>query len=168
MSTASSGLRDEEFTGLAEAVRAGTAAGDDDRARHMRWLVQSKRDWNFTNEERARMRAAWAAFFEQYDAFLCPVTPNPAIPHDHDPDMDGRTIEINGERRPYWDQVGWIAAASAAHLPAVSAPVGFTSGGLPVGLQVVAPFLEDRTGVDVARRITELVGGFLPPSAWQG
>ena len=166
MSTASSGLTDEEFAGIEAAIRAGAPVDGSDRARHMRWLVQSKRDWNFANEERAWMRAAWASFFEEYDAFLCPVTPNPAIPHDHDPDMDGRTVEINGVRRPYWDQVGWIAPASACHLPAVSAPVGFTSTGLPVGLQTVAPFLEDRTAVDLARRITQVVGGFLSPPAY--
>jgi amidase len=41
--------------------------------------------------------------------------------------------------------------------------VGRTRDGLPVGIQVVAPYLEDRTAVDVARRMAEVVGGYGPP-----
>jgi amidase len=32
-----------------------------------------------------------------------------------------------------------------------------------VGLQVVGPYLEDRTVLDVARRLAEVVGGYVPP-----
>ena len=79
------------------------------------------------------MRDRWSQFFDRFDALLCPVSPVPAIPHDHDPDMVGRRVVINGEPREYWDQVRWIAAASACHLPATSVPVGLTQSGLPVG-----------------------------------
>ena len=162
MAVSSSGLTDEQFSGLVGAVGAG-ALPDEDRSRHMRWLAQSKRDWNFVNEERARMTAAWAGFFDEYDALLCPVGPVAAIPHDHDPDMDGRRVLINGEQREYWDQVCWISMASACYLPAASVPVGLTGSGLPVGLQVIAPYLEDRTAIDVARQIAAVTGGFMAP-----
>ena len=46
-------------------------------------------------------------------------------------------------------------------------PVGLTEDSLPVGLQVVAPYLEDRTAIDLARRISELVGGFEAPPAFR-
>jgi amidase len=75
-------------------------------------------------------------------------------------------VTINGEPRPYWDQLGWIAYASAAYLPAVSVPVGLTESRLPVGLQVIGPYLEDRTVLDVARRVSEVVGGFEAPPAF--
>jgi len=42
-------------------------------------------------------------------------------------------------------------------------PVGLSAGGLPVGVQVVGPFLGDRTVVDVARRLADVVGGYRPP-----
>lgn len=145
------------------AVRAGAGDGDDDRAHHLRWLTQTKREWNIVNEERARMRDRCAQFFDRFDALLCPVSPVPAIPHDHDPDMVGRRVVINGERREYWDQVCWIGMASACYLPAASVPVGLTQSGLPVGLQIVAPYLEDLTAIDLARRIAEVAGGFIPP-----
>jgi amidase len=43
------------------------------------------------------------------------------------------------------------------------APAGLTASGLPAGIQIVAPHLEDRTAIDVAKRIAEVTGGFLPP-----
>ena len=50
-----------------------------------------------------------------------------------------------------------------AYLPATAVPVGRTAGGLPVGVQIVGPYLEDRTTLAVARCIEELLGGFVPP-----
>jgi amidase len=51
-----------------------------------------------------------------------------------------------------------------AYLPAVVAPVGRTPGGLPVGVQIVGPYLEDRTPIDFARRLADVIGGYeVPP-----
>jgi Asp-tRNA(Asn)/Glu-tRNA(Gln) amidotransferase A subunit family amidase len=33
-----------------------------------------------------------------------------------------------------------------------------------VGLQIVGPYLEDATPIDVAGRVAEVVGGFRPPA----
>ncbi len=168
MGVASSGLTDDDFAGLsAFAASAPPEAEGSVALMHARWLVQSKRDWNAVHDARTRARAAWAEFFNEFDAFLCPVVCCPAPPHDQSPDMNARTIVVNGETRPYWDQVCWIAYAGAAELPAVSAPVGTTAAGLPVGIQVVGPYLEDRTAIDVARRITDVVGGFVAPPGFR-
>lgn len=164
MGVASAGLSDDDFAGLSGF--AGSAPPDAEETvalLHARWLVQSKRDWNFVHDARTRAKAAWADFFQDFDAFLCPVACCAAPPHDQSPDMEARVIEVNGETRPYWDQVCWIAYAGAAELPAVSAPVGTTAAGLPVGLQIVAPYLEDRTAIDVARRAADVIGGFVAP-----
>jgi amidase len=163
MGVSCSGPTDEEFAEMVAAVQAGAGAGDDVGARHLRWLTQSKRDWNAANEERAQMRWRWQEFFERYDALLCPVCAVAAIPHDHTPGLEARHVVINGEQREYWDQVCWISMASACYLPAASVPVGLTQAGLPVGLQVVAPYLEDLTAIDLARRIGDVAGGFVPP-----
>jgi amidase len=128
-----------------------------------RLLTQTKRDWNKAHGQRRRMRERWAELFLDFDAFLCPVAPTTALTHDHTPDLNARTITINGEERPFWDQVSWISYASAAYLPAVSAPVGLTEAGLPVGLQIIGPYLEDRTAIDIARRLAEVLGGFRAP-----
>ena len=71
---------------------------------------------------------------------------------------------MNGEQRPYIDQSTWTGLAGGAYLPAAVVPVGRTSDGLPVGMQVVAPYLEDRTAIDVARQIERLLGGYAEPT----
>jgi amidase len=163
MGVSCSGPTDEQFAGMVAAVQAGAGAGDDDAARHLRWLTQSKRAWNAVNEERGQMTRRWHEFFERYDALLCPVSPVAAIPHDHTPQLEARRVMINGESREYWDQVCWISMATACYLPAVSVPAGVTTSGLPVGLQIVAPHLEDRTALDLARLVAQVTGGFVPP-----
>lgn len=47
----------------------------------------------------------------------------------------------------------WTQAISAVHLPAAAVPIGLATDGLPVGVQVVGPYLEDRTVIDLAGRI---------------
>jgi amidase len=115
------------------------------------------------NEHRMQLTARWASFFRSYDVLLCPVGPTPAIHHDHSPDLNQRTLLVNGQTRPYLDQSVWPSLAGAAYLPAAVAPVGRTAAGLPVGIQIVAPYLSDRTAVDVARRIADVTGGYQKP-----
>ena len=51
----------------------------------------------------------------------------------------------------------WNSLASAAYLPATVAPVGLTGSGLPVGIQIIAGYLEDRTAIDIASHL-EAIG----------
>jgi amidase len=138
---------------------------DDDRplARTARYATQRYRDWVFANEKREQLRALMAAFFADVDALLMPVSMVSAIPHDHTEPFPERVIEVDGAVRPYTDLMAWIALATLTHLPATVVPVGFTSSGLPVGIQIVGPYLEDRTTLAVAGLIEELLGGFVPP-----
>jgi amidase len=41
--------------------------------------------------------------------------------------------------------------------------VGLTAGGLPVGLQIVGPYLEDATPIAVAGHLADVIGGFKAP-----
>ena len=144
---------------------AGQAAVDDDSfvARQARNLTQRARDWNRANEHRHRLKARWAAFFGEFDALLCPIVPTAALPHDQDRSVAERTITVNGQSRPYLDQLVWAGMATGPLLPAAVVPVGTTAAGLPVGIQIVAPYLADRTAIDVAARVTEVTGGYQPP-----
>jgi amidase len=145
----------------------GAGPGDDSPpVRFARNITQRARALGQAAEQRLRLRAGWARFFEHYDVLLTPVTPATAFPHDHHPDVDARTIVVNGARRPYGDQFAWVQSFGALHLPAVVAPVGRAADGLPVGVQIVGPYLEDRTPIDVARRLAEVVGGFERPPGW--
>jgi amidase len=142
------------------------AAAEDDTTSPVRWarnITQRVREYKLVEEQRLRLKAAWAAFFRDHDVLLCPVMPTVAFPHDQNPDVDSRTVDVNGAIRPYGDQFAWLQAIGVVHLPVVVAPVGRTGSGLPVGIQIVAPFLEDRTAIDVAARIAAVVGGFQAP-----
>jgi amidase len=156
------GLPAATFEGLTQL--ADQLAPDDESfiARQARNLTQRKRDWNSANEHRYRLAAEWADFFTSYDALLCPIVPTVCIPHDQS-DLTSRTILVNGEPRSYLDQLVWAGLATGPLLPATVVPVGRTAEGLPVGMQVVAPVLEDRTAIDVARRVAEVTGGYCPP-----
>ena len=107
-------------------------------------------------------RAAWNRYFEDIDVFLCPVNFTAAFPHDARP-FEQRTIATSEGDRPYNDQAFWVSHASLAGLPAVAAPVGRTSGGLPVGAQIVGPLHEDDTAITFAELLAEEIGGFQPP-----
>ena len=121
------------------------------------------RDWLTLHERRKRTQAHFAALFHEVDALLMPVVPVPAIPHDHSDPFPARTIVVNGTTVAYNHLFDRIAPATFAHLPATVVPAGRTRDGLPVGMQIVGPYLEDRTTVDLARRIAEVLGGFVPP-----
>ena len=115
---------------------------------------------DFLHHERRRLdaRAAWGRYFEEVDVFLCPVAFTAAFPHDGRP-FGERTI---GDR-PYRDLAFWISHASLPGLPVVSAPIGRTARGLPIGVQIIGPLHEDDTAITVAELLADLVGGYQPP-----
>ena len=152
----------EFLVAVADAPTPGPDEEPDGLTQYARSVTQRKRDWNLAHERRAHLAARWADFFRDHDVLLCPVSPTVAIPHDLDLDPGLRTITVNGETRPYFDQMTWTGLAGVTYLPAAVVPVGATEDGLPVGLQVIGPHLEDRTVVDVARRVAEVLGGFRP------
>jgi amidase len=55
-----------------------------------------------------------------------------------------------------------------ALLPSTVVPVGFTPDGLPVGVQVVADFLQDRTALAAAAHLEQVLGGFQEPPGFGG
>jgi len=124
------------------------------------------RDWLLLGERREAHRRRWAAFFENHDVLLCPVAASAAFPHVHDGGLYTRTIDIDGVERPYADLIAWTSFIGYVHLPSTVVPVGLTPDGLPVGVQVVAPFMEDRTALRFARHLESLLGGSqVPPMA---
>lgn len=125
--------------------------------------AQRHRSWLSANERRLQLRARWRSFFEEWDVVLMPVSPVAAIPHDQTMPMSERTIVVDGANRPYGDQMAWMGVVGVVYLPSTVVPVGMTSDGLPVGVQVVGPFLEDRTTIAVARMLEEQLGGFTSP-----
>jgi len=92
--------------------------------------------------------------------------PTPAFPHDHNPDQRTRRIDIDGKLYPYLDQILWPGVATVAGLPASAVPIGLSGAGLPIGVQIIGPYFEDRTPLRFAELIEREFGGFIPPPAF--
>jgi amidase len=131
-------------------------------AERLRGAVASHREWVDWDRQRAVLRAQWRSFFEDFDALVCPIMPTPAYPHDATPDQDQRRIKVDGRDYPYGDQLMWPGVATCPGLPATAIPLGL-AGGLPVGAQIVGPWLEDRTPLKLAELVEHAFGGFVPP-----
>ena len=89
--------------------------------------------------ERGAMINRTAQFFSEYDLLVCPTVLAPPF------DVDTRYLaELDGV--PFDTYVSWLILTFAITLlgcPAISVPCGFTKSGLPVGLQIVAPWREE-------------------------
>jgi len=128
--------------------------------------VLRHRDWLLLTEEREADRQRWARFFTNHDVLLCPVAASAAFPHVQKGSLYTRTIEIDGATRQYADLIAWTSFIGYVHLPSTVVPVGLTPQGLPVGIQIVAPFLEDRTALAIAAELERLLGPIpVPPLA---
>jgi amidase len=112
---------------------------------------------------RKRMIRQWAGFFTRFDVILCPPAPVSALRHDHEPNIMVRTLDVNGETVPYLNFLHWAALAAGGNLPATVAPAGFTPDGMPRGVQIIGPMMEDRTPLAVSGMLEGLQGGFRAP-----
>lgn len=113
---------------------------------------------------RARLRQQWAGLFREFDVVLCPAFAVTAFPHDHKPDQEQRTIDIDGETHPYLSLIVWATLATPPGLPATVIPAGRSKTGLPIGVQIMGPLYEDRTTLAFAQLLEREYGGFtLPP-----
>ena len=159
----SGGMTPEDVAELAKVADVSPPDPTNLYDRFTRAVTLKQRDWLAVDEERQQLRRGWAEFFERFDVLICPVQPLPAIPHDHEETILSRTIRVNGAERSYIELIVWAGLVTMALLPATSVPVGPGPSGLPIGLQIVGPYLEDRTTIDFARRLGEVIGGYVPP-----
>jgi amidase len=142
----------------------GFAPGDlSHRALQARGMLMTPSFYQELNARRMRLKRQWAQFFTRFDVVLCPPAPVAFLPHQDDPNVMARTLDVNGEARPYLDFLHWAGLAAGCDLPAAAAPAGFTPEGMPRGVQVIAPIMEDRTAIAVAAMLQELHGGFHAP-----
>jgi amidase len=125
----------------------------------------SHHDWDLLDRQRSRVRQWWSEFFRGIDILLCPVTVAPPFRHVHSPlgsNFAHSVLADHGDR-PYLDLLMWNSLIGSAYLPVTVPPIGRTASGLPIGVQVVAPFLEDRTALAFAAILSDVMGGYSPP-----
>lgn len=90
-------------------------------------------------------------FFERYDFLVMPVSQVVPFPIETD-----WVREINGQ--PMETYIDWMESCSvitATEHPAISVPAGFTPEGLPVGIQIVAPFRQEFELLQIAQIFEE-------------
>ncbi len=133
------------------------------RAQLIRGTTMLHRDWIVLDYMRLMMRQKWADYFKDFDVLLCPAVAVTAFEHDHG-DFFERTLRVNGSGQSYYDTLSaWAGLTCVSYLPATVAPAGLAANGLPVGIQIVGPYLEDRTPIHFAGLIEKITGGFRPP-----
>lgn len=137
---------------------AGSPDLPDNVASAVRAYTASHRAWLDADVARTRVRDVWARFFGDVDVLVCPVVVTPPFRHDHDGSIADRTLTIDGVDRPHGDLLWWNVLVGMAYLPSTVVPVGLTADGLPLAVQVVGPYLEDRTPLAVARALRGELG----------
>ncbi len=130
-------------------------------------IVASASDYLLWHGQRAAYRTAWRAFFREWDVVLAPANIVPAFPHTDAP-FRQRTLTIDGATVPYARQSAYAGIATLGGLPATAFPAGATRTGLPIGLQALGPYLEDRTPLRFAALATREYGGFRRPPGYDG
>jgi len=148
------------FITLISGAIAPTLAEDvDDDAgigpSHLQWLRGDM--------QRHDLRQEWHHWFEHHDLLLCPVMGTAAIPHDHEGSLFERTIDIDDETHSHLDLLSWLGFIGVLGLPAVVVPIGRTAAGLPVGMQIVAPWYHERRAIRAAQLMAPVLGGYQPP-----
>lgn len=157
-------LSPEQFAeagGLARSLSAGDHGLEAERGRG---TAISHRDWLAANAARLQMQQQWYGFFREWDVVIYPCATVPAFPHDHSEPFEARRLDIDGKAYSYSDACFiWADPASTFGLPATAVPIGRSPAGLPVGVQIIGPHLEDRTTLAFAGLIEREFGGFAPP-----
>jgi amidase len=95
-----------------------------------------------------------------------PVAMLPAFPHQQEGEVSLRKIQVDGVSRDYFEMIVYPHFATVAGLPVTVVPAGRTKSGLPVGVQIIGPYLEDLTTLEFAALLEPITGGFEPPPGY--
>jgi amidase len=155
---------------MAQRSAAALAPTDNSlEAERTRGAIMSHRDWIAADLARARLQQQWKLLFRDWDVVIYPPASVPAFPHDHSLPIEARRIMIDGKVHPYYDACFvWADPATACGLPATAAPIDRSPIGLPIGVQIIGPYLEDRTTIAFAELLELEFGGFAPPPGYAG
>jgi amidase len=135
-------------------------------ATELRGLVMSHTAWINTTRIREGLRARWEALLRDVDLVLAPPMPTPAFLQDQSKPVYDRQLDVDGRKIPYGNQIAYCGIATMCGFPSTAAPAGLTEQGLPVGVQIIGGYLEDRTTIAFASLLEREFGGFQPPPAF--
>ena len=111
-------------------------------------------------ERRDALTAVLERFFASFDAFLCPVTVSPAIPHV----PFGTPIEVDEHKVPYFIAgTAYTCPFNLTGHPALVLPLARSREGLPIGVQVVAARWSEPQLLALCGQLSLVTGPFTPP-----
>ncbi|TVP46176.1 MAG: amidase [Halomonas sp.] len=91
------------------------------------------------------MRRATEAVFDRVDAVISPTTPTIAFPADW-------PSPTNDPRQPF-EHIAYTVPWNMGEQPAISLNAGFSSGSMPIGVQLVGPRFGDHFVLKLARQL---------------
>jgi amidase len=115
---------------------------------------------------REEYRAAWREFFTDWDVLLAPITLTPAFEHTSVPNAD-RRLNINGKSVEFEYMSFYPSLGTLTGQPVTAFPADLSTEGLPLGLQVIGPFLEDRTTLQFASLLECEFRPFVAPPGYE-
>ena len=118
-----------------------------------------------TDQLRYEYHQKFAAFFQEYDVLLLPVSPVLAISHMHQA-VHRRSLDVNGEVTGYNEHLIWNVLATVLGLPSTVIPLQHRPGELPCGIQIVSGQFQDNITIDFSEICESVTGGFQSPSAY--
>ncbi|HMK11839.1 MAG TPA: amidase [Acidimicrobiales bacterium] len=114
---------------------------------------------------RGAAQAVWQDFFREWDVLVSPAALDAAFTH-RTGDQRTRSLDIDGREVPYTLNIVYPMWAIFTGQPATAFPAGLSAAGLPLGLQAIGPYLEDRTTLRFAQLLEREWHAFEPPPAF--
>jgi aspartyl-tRNA(Asn)/glutamyl-tRNA(Gln) amidotransferase subunit A len=107
---------------------------------------------------RGRMGVRMNQFHQDWDLLLMPTLPIPAF-------AAGQDVPQRPDGSYWADWTPFTYPFNLTQQPAASVPCGLTSGGLPIGLQIIGPMFQDGLVLRAARAFEAAQPWTLPPLA---
>jgi Asp-tRNA(Asn)/Glu-tRNA(Gln) amidotransferase A subunit family amidase len=107
--------------------------------------------------QRDELRGRVLAQMREYPVLLCPVASIPAFKHGE------RSWKIDGQTVQYLDAWSYTEWFNLLGVPAAVVPVGRSSEGLPIGVQIITRPWEEELALAIAAAIEEECGGWQKP-----
>ena len=110
-------------------------------------------DYMTATHRRAKLRGQFVDLFKSADILLTPTVAVPAFAAGTlgVAEIDGRAVDEHLGWSPFTWPINLVG------LPAATVPCGFTPDGLPIGLQIIAPWGREDSILDVAKALERLI-----------